>query len=319
MCQLRQVDVPSGDMRLELLHPYAVRHHGLITRSAAASLGISRDAWYRAIRSGLVEPLYPNVARLWGAPPTFEQQILAAVLAAGPGALASHRSSARLWGVRRPDDDPIELLLPPRKRWVDVPGVIVHRPRDARDLMPLMRSQVPTTNPMRMLLDLGAVDPASVYPAAVELLQARAVDLPALRGGLMRHVGRGRHGVTAYRQMLDHLQEDGRPTDSELETRMVRLLRKYHLPPATFHARVAGFEVDFLFENSNVIIECQGWRFHGLQREQWVFDKRRDAVLLSHGYVTVYATWSEVVHHPAEVAQRLLETLRRWAPHLLAA
>ena len=41
----------------------------------------------------------PGVAALEGAVPTTEQAVLAVVLSVGPGAVASHRSAAYLWGV----------------------------------------------------------------------------------------------------------------------------------------------------------------------------------------------------------------------------
>jgi len=100
---------------------------------------------------------------------------------------------------------------------------------------------------------------------------------------------------------------------------MRRLLARYGLPTATFHAKVGGFEVDFLFDGTKVVLECQGWRYHGLQREQWLFDQRREAVLTSLGYIVLKETWTEVVHRPADVAARLKASLRQWAPHLFAA
>ena len=94
------------------------RHHGLITLDAS---GLSRSAWYRAIDSGTIDQVHPFVARLPGTPRTPEQRIAAAVLAIGSGALASHRSAARLWGAVRPDADPVDLITP-GSRHDDRPG-----------------------------------------------------------------------------------------------------------------------------------------------------------------------------------------------------
>jgi hypothetical protein len=187
------------------------RHHGPRARSDAARLGISKSAWYRAIDSGLLEPLYPNVARLPGAAATRSQRALAAVWAVGAGALASHRTSAALWGIERPDDDPIEVLIASRQRCVAIPGVVVHRPRDLVDLRPIVRDQVPTTMPARMLLDLAAVDPDRVLDGAIQLLAARTVSPAGLRAALMRHaVGRN-----VRLCVLDFLADERMPVDSE--------------------------------------------------------------------------------------------------------
>ena len=92
--------------------------------------------------------------------------ICAAVMAAGRGAMASHRSAARLWGIPRPEGDPIDVLLPRRTREAAVSGACVHRPRDLLDLSPVLRTNIPTTNILRTLCDLGALDPPAV-PGAV--------------------------------------------------------------------------------------------------------------------------------------------------------
>src|SRR5690242_16501161 len=77
----------------------ASKQFGLVTRDQALAAGLSEDAIGRRVRSGRWVRLHPNVYRLAGAPDTWEQRILAAVLAAGPTAIASHLSAAVLWQV----------------------------------------------------------------------------------------------------------------------------------------------------------------------------------------------------------------------------
>jgi hypothetical protein len=149
-------------MQLRLVADFALSHHGLVHRQAALEAGISSSAWYRSIAAQQVEQLYPNVVRLAGVPTTFAQRAMAAVWACGEGALASHRTSSALWGTARPEDDPIDVILPSRSMHSLPEGIVVHRPRDRYDLRPVYRQKVPTTNPMRMLVDLGAVDEAAV-------------------------------------------------------------------------------------------------------------------------------------------------------------
>lgn len=304
-------------MDLRALEPFAARHHGLLRRADAERLGVSKSSWYRAIDSGLLVPLFPNVVRLPGAPATFQQRALAAVWTLGGPALTSHRTSARLWGLERPDDDPLEVILPSRARCITLPGVVVHRPRDLIDLRPVVRDGVPTSIPVRMLLDLAAVEPDNLAAAAYHLLQRQIISPRALRGGLMRHARRGRTGITAFRGLLDQLDDDRMPTDSELEDRMVDLLRMHRLPPARFHARVAGYEVDFLIVDSPVVLECDGWETHGLNRDQFEFDRIREAELVAAGYVVVHFTWRRVTNEPTAVAQQIRAAVRQWAPHLL--
>ncbi|MDO8363482.1 MAG: hypothetical protein Q7V88_11345 [Actinomycetota bacterium] len=306
-------------MKLELLDAIAQRHHGLVNLELARSRGISRSAWYRAIASGQFELAYPNVARLWGSPASFEQRALAAVWAAGGDAMASHRTSAALWGVERPAADPIDVMLPSRARHALPKGVVIHRPSDMLDLRPILRQRVPTTNPLRMLLDLGAVDPGSVDAAMVSVLSARVASPAAIRAALFRHARKGRHGITALRTALEHWLDEELPPDSQLEAAMAAVIERFGLPPVQFHAIVAGFEVDFLVVGTRIVIECDGWATHGLDRDQFEFDCIRRAELVAAGYVTVHVTWRQLQTDAAAAAQRVLNVVRRWAPHLLPA
>lgn len=304
-------------MKLHLLDPFASKHHGLIPRWKSAELGISERSWYRAVDSGLLDLVQPNVARLRGSAATVEQAILAAVWSVGRDAMSSHRTSALLWDADRPPDDPIDVILARRGREADRDGVIIHRPTDRLDLRPVMRRGIPTTNPMRMLLDLGAVDPDSVYETLLHVLSTRAASPAAIRGALVRHAKKGRHGVAALRAAMERWLDEELPPDSVLEGRMADLRLQYSLPAMEFHASVIGYEVDFLILGTRLVIECDGWAFHGLDRDQFEFDRLKEADLTGAGYVVVRVTWNQLTKDPAGSARRILANVEQWAPHLL--
>ncbi len=298
------------------LDSYALEHHGLITRGAAGDRGMSRATWFRAVADGRFELLHPGVARLPGSAQTREQAIGAAVLATSPGSLASHRSAAYLWGVPRPEDDPVEVIVTRRTRTPELDGVIVHRPRDLKDLKPVLRQNIRTTNVLRLLCDLGAVDPTAVSNAVGHVVTTRLASPVALRAAIDRHSRRGRHGVPAFRAALEEWVIDGKPVDSVLETAMHRLLLDHRLPPAEFHAKLAGYEVDFWIIGTPVVLECDGWEFHAKTRPQQEADGARDAELVAAGYITIRFAYRPMMQHPAALAQRIRNVLRRWAPHL---
>ncbi len=219
-------------MRLSDFDDWARGHHGIITLDAS---GLSRDAWYRAIKAGTIEQIHPHVARLHGTPDTAEQRIIAAVFAVGAGAIASHRSAARLWGIPRPDDDPVDVLLPQQRRDVHLDGVVVHRPRDLARLIPQRRFSIPCTNILRTLLDLGAVDPSSLHDAVGHAITTELAALEALDAAAAEHARPGRGGVVAVRDAIADWSIDGKPTDSMLEAAFDRLALRYGLPALDFH------------------------------------------------------------------------------------
>src|SRR4051794_29525276 len=104
-------------------------------------------------------------------------------------------------------------------------------------LQPHGESTVPrTTRSTSSSLDLGAVDPAGVYPALVTMVMARFVTPGAVRALVVRHSQHGRHGIVALRKALDHWSIDDKPADSDLEALMGEILRSFGLPKAAFHA-----------------------------------------------------------------------------------
>ncbi len=297
-------------MRLSDLDDWALRNHGLLTFDAS---GTSRSAWYRAIASGAIEQLHPFVARLHGTPDTPEQRIAAATLAAGGSALASHRSAARLWGIPRPDDDPVDLIARRTAGPMAMTGVVIHRPTDRSRLAPQRRQGIACTNILRTVLDLGAVDAGSVHQAVGHVLATGMADLGAIRAVLVEHGRPGRHGVRALRAALDEWSIDGKPADSLLEAEMRRLVLRHALPPVEFHPTIEGREVDFRVVGTRVILECDGWIHHGLDRATFERDRERDADLLAAGWVVVRFTYRAITTRPKATADRIRAAIGRWA------
>jgi very-short-patch-repair endonuclease len=278
---------------------------------------MTRRQWNEAVAEGAGELRHRNVLRLFGAPTTMAMRIEAAVLAGGPDALGSHRSSAFLWGAERPPTDPIDVILPERCRQARLSEIVVLRPRDMKQLRPVWRLGVRVTDPLRTLLDLGAVDPAGVYPLLVRLVVDGHVTPRAVRAIVVRHSQHGRHGIVALRDALERWSLDDKPADSDLEALMGEILGAFGLPRAEFHARIGKYEVDFWIVDSKVIIECDGWSTHGVDRNQFEFDRIRDAELLAMGFITIRVTWRQMVAAPRAVAKRIAATLEEWSPGVL--
>jgi very-short-patch-repair endonuclease len=252
-----------------------------------------------------------------GAPVTPEQAIAAAVLAAGRGAMASHRSALRLIGVPRPDEDPVDLMFVDRTRGLELEGVVRHRPRDRLDLSPLRRLNIPCSNILRALCDTGAVDAPSV-PDAVQHVVVKGLASPRqLLAAVRVHSRRGRAGVPALRDALGEWIIDDKPADRKLESAMSELLARNGFPRAEFHARIAGYEVDFWITDTPVVLECDGWEFHGVTRAQFERDRDRDAELVAAGYIPIHFTFWMVVRTPQVVVRRIRDALARWQapPH----
>ena len=119
------------------------------------------------------------------------------------------------------------------------------------------------------------------------------------------------------RDALDDWVIDGKPVDSALEPAMRKLLTVHKLPPVEFHAKLAGYEVDFWIIDSPIVLECDGWDSHAKTPDQQARDSRRDGELTASGYITVRFTYRQITRRAAAQADRIRRVVRRWAPHLL--
>jgi very-short-patch-repair endonuclease len=297
-------------MRLEDFDRYAQRHHGIITLEAS---GLTRSAWYRALRAGTIEQIHPYVARLHGTPDTPEQRIAAALAAVGERAVASHRSAAHLYGVPRPDTDPVDVIVLGRRRSIALKGVVIHEPTDRRRLTPQRIQELRCTNILRTLVDLGAVDAGAVNDAVGHALTTGLVNLAAIQTTVIEHSRQGRSGVVALRKAVAEWTIDAKPADSALEITMSRLVRRHRLPPVTFHPVIEGYELDFIVDGTPVLLECDGWASHGLNKTQFERDRARDAELTAKGWIVVHFTYRQITKEPKATADRFREAIERWS------
>ncbi len=242
------------------------------------------------------------------------------VASIGPDAAASHRTAAFLWGFG-PLDEVIDVLLPRHRRPRPRPGVRIHRSVGFDGGETSVRDGVACTNPLRTLIDLGAVAPERVPMALAATAVSRLVIPSAARRALDRASVRGRPGLGALRAALDDWPLGDQAPDSELEVIVARLLRDHGLSGFEFHPRITGFEVDFAHIAKRTVIETDGWEFHS-SRPAFEEDRRRDAVLAAAGWLVVRVTWWQVVERPAEVVDRLRRALvrrfRRPSPPMVA-
>lgn len=307
-------------MRLLDLDKIARRQHGVVARTQTT---MSTAAWRRAIAAGTLVEIHVDVARLVGTSATPQQSIVAAVLAVGEGALASHRSAALLHGIPVADPPPVDIVVPHRgaadrantrgRTAKNLTNVCVHRPRDLQRTRPNRIDDIACTNILRTLVDLGAVDPDAVHGAVGHALTNDLATLGAIETTIAQHARKGRHGVTALRRAVDDWSLDAKPADSVLEPAMRRLLVRYGLPTAEFHANVGGREVDFHVTGTPVVIECDGWTHHGRDRDQFERDRHDDAEFAAHGWIVLRFTYRRITTRPADVASQIRRTLDRWA------
>jgi very-short-patch-repair endonuclease len=287
----------------------AAEQRALIAQHQALACGWSRTTLHRRRASGRVQLVYPGVYAVAGAPPTWHQRLLGACLAVGTAGVASHRSAARLWGLSE-GDQPIEITVP-LARAPRLPDVSVHRSTDLTAEQVVRRQGIPVTNPLRTMVDLGAV----LGPEEVEVALERGLVSRLFSGGALEHaldgLARcGRSGCGVLRRVLDERALGTERPDGVLEPRMARLLRDAGLPPTCFQHVVRDesgrfvARVDFAYPVKRLAVEVDGWATHAT-RQALQSDLERQNALVAAGWTVLRFTWHDVVRRPADVARVL--------------
>jgi hypothetical protein len=285
----------------------------LFTHEQALSAGYSVRQVQRRRETGRWEQMHPGVYRVAGSPASWEQRLFAACLAAGRGAVVSHRSAAHLWGLDQSRRPLVELSVPPGRQ-PRVDGVIVHRSGDLTPAVCTVRNGIAVTTPLRTILDLGAVQgPRAVERCLEVALGRQLVTLAGLRAILDSGARRGRQGAGILRRLLE-VRSDGEDlAESVLEARMLGLCRDQGLPqPVCQHEvrsgpRLVG-RIDFAYPDDRVAIEVDGYEFHA-SLDAFHHDRARQNELVARGWTVLRFTWGDVMHHPARVARVVRDVL----------
>ena len=104
----------------------AATKDNVFTRADVLACGGTDRAIEVRLQAGRWQQLHPGVYLLAAAPPTWPQQVRAAVAAAGDDAQASHRCGLVVWGADGLRMAPVELVVPYDDR-PEPRGAIVHR------------------------------------------------------------------------------------------------------------------------------------------------------------------------------------------------
>lgn len=298
------------DQRIDAL---ARVQENVIDRSQVLGLGGTDMLIANRIERGLWQPLHAGVYLVGSSPPSWSQRLRAAVLAAGPDAMASHRAALWLWGLDGLAAAPIEITMP--FGHLAVPElVLVHRSR--RHEQPAYLSGIRTTGIERTLLEAGAVcSDVVVEKAAASAFRLGRSSPPKVEAYLRAHAGKGRRGVTRLRRVMELYEDGGRPPGSDGEVAFLRELRLAGIEDPERQVTIdlpAGGKatVDFAWPARRKALEFVGWWTHSDPRRQDDDTWREDDIRAVGWDLRRVAPWS-LKHRPEALAASVLRFLCR--------
>ena len=266
----------------------ARRQFGAISRPQLRECGWSDD-----MVDGRIGTLLDRRARgvfvMPGAPTTWQQTAMIAVLAGPPGTVASHMTAAALAGLCRAPTVPHVTI--PRGRSGRFKPAIVHvghvPPQDC------VVNGVPCTTAARALVDCaGLLDRDGLADLVDTALSAGRTSVGAIQAALNRSSrGRGRAGPPLLRSILEDWAGPISP-DSPAEVRLFRQLREWGYPPPERQVEIRDADGNVIAHGdvgwaaARIVLDYDGLRHHAARA--WAHDEARHAAVERAGYLILH-------------------------------
>jgi very-short-patch-repair endonuclease len=174
-------------------------------------------------------------------------------------------------------------------------GIRVHRTTTLLAHEITTHRGVPTTTPVRTLLDLAATGTPARTELALNEARARALVTPEQ---LDETTGRG--SAVLWRLLTD-VNGFSR---SEGERRLRALVKRTELPPPRTNVHVHGHELDAYWPEQRLAVDVDGYGAHA-SRPAFERDRRKDQELIARGIRVARVTWRQLAHEPEAVVARL--------------
>ena len=267
---------------------------------------MSRDMVAARVAAGRLRPLHRGV-HAWGHDRLRPEGLLmAAVLACGRGAVASHHSAAahlELLSTARRDHD---VTVKGRGTRAAHGNVVTHVARrlDQRDVT--VHRGIPTTNVARTIVDLAADRlPRHAERALERAYELRLLAPDELEAAVSRAPGRRTRVLWAL------MEREGPPTPArnDLEEALLAASRAAGIPDPEVNVPLLGYVPDFLWRDRKLIVETDGFGSHGARRA-FEHDRRRDVRLALAGFRVARFTYDQVMGRPGETVRLLAELYR---------
>lgn len=320
----------------ELVHRLLHAQHGVAGFDQLLRCGLTERQIYALRESTRLRLIGPRTFVAWGAPHSFERDIVSGLLVLGSGAVISHRAAARMWRFDGFEDAVAEFTTTRMDRNSGA-ALAVHSTRrlgpgdtatiPCHDLPPsartdrqLLAAGVMTSWPIstaaRTIIDLCSVTDVDAVAAAVDSACRLGLVSPTYVARFARPLRVGRPWIAK----LDAVLLDA-GVHSWLEREFSQLLRRHGLPkPRTqvvHRTAQSQARVDFEFTEQRVIVEVSGRRGHSSDADRDRDAERRNQ-LQGEGFAVIEYSTHAVLQRGDKVAAEIAEWLRpgrRGHPH----
>ncbi len=235
----------------------------------------------------------------------WEGYCLAAVLAR-PGSVASHKTAAWIWELRRWRPETIHVTAPTRQRAKR--DFVVHFARLAPEDQAVVEG-IPVTSVARTVLDLAPEETTRNLHQMMDRAEERKTFDLRRFDRLLARAG-GHPGRAKLRHALDTFKPEVAVLRSDLERRFRDLVLAAGLPRPATNVFVAGYELDCYWEAEGFAVELDAFSTHGSPLSFETDRERADDLLLA-GIEMIRVTGMRLDREPRETIARVAAHLAR--------
>jgi very-short-patch-repair endonuclease/predicted transcriptional regulator of viral defense system len=274
---------------------------GVLTLAELLACGLTRREVEVRVAQGHLHRIHRGVYAVGHAGLTQEGVWLAAVKAAGPGALLSHTPAALHYGIVEGESHVPVVTVRSRRT---VQGVRVRRTRDLHPLDEWRHRGIPITTPERVVMDLAATYTDGEVRRAMSRAQSLKLTNTRRLAALLDRTS-NRPGRARYARVLAAAPPN---TRSELEDRVFDLIMSagFRRPDVNVPLHLDGRRVipDFRWPEQRLVVEADGGRWHDNPQAR-AEDAERRALLEAHGDRVLRVDWPQATRGAAATAARL--------------
>lgn len=260
-----------------------------MTNAQLRALGLTRNAVAKRRARGDLHRLFPGVYAVGHTALSREGRWLAAVLAAGEGAVLRGESLAAHYGLQKWAPTEPEVLVPRRHRPIEGITLRTTRHLDPRDVTTFRG--IPCLTVPRLLIDLSDSLLAEELTALIhQAAYLHLLDLRALQQAMAR--ANGHHNLAVLEQAIEDWLDGSAGTRSQGEVAFRRALTELGFARPRTNMKVEGIEVDFHWPDRQLIVEIDGPNHK--RPPTRTTDRSRDDELTAAGWTVVRARTYEL-------------------------
>lgn len=284
-----------------LIRALAERQHGVVAHRQLKEMGIGRGAIEHRLACGRLHRIHRCVYAVGHRILTPDGWRMAAVLAAGPGAVLSHHSAAELWALRGMARRRHTVTV---ARHVRVPTIEAHHAKLPDDEVTIVRG-IPVTTVPRTILDLAATRSEQEVARLINEADVKRLwDALSLWDLLARYPRR--HGTRTVRRALAD-GPSGVPKNV-FEDAFLAFVDRHALPRPEVNVWLEVgrhmYEVDCLWRRQRLIVELDGRAAHDTARA-FESDRLKDRRLRVARWEPIRVTWRQLHREERELAADL--------------